>query len=145
LLKELRKEFSIFPIESLNDDRPVINKEIETLLYTFQGTKVNRSLHFLLNKLGVKCLYRENESTFEISVDSEQLQYVFEESQSILSDIDFHLENALIENPMIIDFSKWGRFLPIGFQIKILKEKYFDFDGLGAFLRNLRIAICEEE
>jgi len=144
LLVELRKEFSIFPIESLNDDRPVINKEIGALIYTFQGTKVNRSLHFMLNKLGVQCLYRDNDSTFEIPLNSVQIQLIFEELPNILSEIDFHLENAVRETPTIIDFSKWGKFLPVNYQIEILKEKYFDFDGVGAFLRNIRIVSSED-
>ncbi|MCJ7936151.1 MAG: hypothetical protein MUW56_21605 [Chryseobacterium sp.] len=44
----------------------------------------------------------------------------------------------LLENtPEIIDFSKWGKFLPISYQAHLLKEKYFDFEGCYTYLQHL--------
>lgn len=143
-LVELRKEFSNFPIESLKDDRPIIYKQSETLLYTFQGTKVNRSLSFLLSKTDLSAIYEEHSSTFEIEVNQIQIQSLLEELKTVLADIDFHLENAVRINPALLDFSKWGRFLPIQYQVEILKEKFFDFDATKVFLENIGIVTRAE-
>lgn len=144
-LRELRKDFSNFPVESLEDDRPIIYKDIEAVFYTFQGTKVNRSLNFLLSKTGLNCAHEDHSSTFEIPVNETQMQSLLEQLQATLADIDFHLENAVRTNPAILDFSKWGRFLPISFQIEILKEKFFDFEGANKFLANVGIVTLIEQ
>jgi ATP-dependent Lhr-like helicase len=144
-LRELRKDFSNCPIESLEHDRPIIYKDIEAVLFTFQGTKVNRSINFLLSKTGLNCAHEDHSSTFEIPVNRSQIQLLLEQLQTILSGIDFHLENAVRTNPAILDFSKWGRFLPINFQIEILKEKFFDFEGANKFLANVGIVTLIEQ
>lgn len=143
-LQILRKDFSNFPIESLNDDRPIIYKDNKAVLYSFLGTKVNRSFYFLLNKTGMTCTYEEHSSTFEIPIKQEQFKPLLEQLLSILDDIDFHLENAVRANPAILDFSKWGTYLPIKFQIEILKEKYFDFESARKFIENSSIVTLKE-
>lgn len=135
-LQILRKDFSNFPIESLNTDRPIIYKENKAVLFSFQGTKINRSFCFLLNKTGLNCSYEEHSSTFGIPVQRGEFKSLIEQLFSVLDDIDFHLESAIRTNPAILDFSKWGSYLPIKFQIEILKEKYFDFENTKKFLEN---------
>ena len=46
-----------------------------------------------------------------------------------LLDMDFEINNLLESNPAILDFSKWGRYLPKKYQAELLKEKYFDLKG----------------
>lgn len=144
-LQELRKDFSRFPVECLNDDRPIIFKEMKAVFFTFQGTKVNRSLNFLFDKAGLNCSHEEHSSSFEIPTGQIQIQSLLNQIQAILSDIDFHLENAIRENSALLDFSKWGQFLPIVYQIEILKEKYFDFAGTQMFLENVSLVALTEQ
>lgn len=138
ILRELRIDFSNLQIENQINYRPIICKDRETILFTFQGTKVNRSLNFLLNKVGVDCVYEEISSTFEIPIVYSQIQSLFEELKAILKDIDSHLENALTLNSSMLSFSKWGGFLPVKYQVEILKERYFDFASLNTFLRDVK-------
>ncbi len=143
-LRVLRKDFSNFPIVSLSDDRPIIYKDTQAVLFTFQGTKVNRSLSFLLNKTGLNCVYDESSSSFEIPINKTQLNPLFEQLKTVLEDIEFHLENEVRSNPMILDFSKWGKYLPVQYQCEILKEKYFDFDAVKLFLDSIEIISLNE-
>jgi len=134
----IRKEFANFKIESLLNERPVISNENKTILYSFQGTKINRSLFFLLNKIGINSHYEEHSSTFEIPLDQAQLKHLFEKLNDLLSDIDLHLEASVRANPALLDFSKWASHLPIKYQCEILKDKYFDFCGTKSFLKNVK-------
>ena len=136
ILKIFRKDFANFPFESLTNDRPIIYKDAKAVLYSFLGTKVNRSFYFLLNRTGMSSIYEEHSSTFEIPIDQTRVKSLFEELLSFIDNIDFHLENAIKVNPAILDFSKWGRYLPIQYQREILKEKYFDFANAKEFLEN---------
>ncbi len=145
IVRKLREEFSKFPMESLNDDRPIIYTGAEAVFFTFQGTKVNRSLNFLLGKTGLNCSHEDQSCKFEIPINESRLQSLITQLQTILVDIDLHLENAVRANPSILGFSKWGRFLPIKFQVEILKEKYFDFEGVKSFLENVRFVTCVDQ
>ena len=52
---------------------------------------------------------------------------------------DFILENLLENTPEILDFSKYGMFLPLKFQIETLKNSYYDFPKSKEFLKHLEI------
>ena len=136
-LTAIRKEFAYFKIESLLTERPVIRNENKTIFYSFQGTKINRSLFFLLNKIGINSHYEEHSSSYEITLDQVQLNHIFEKLNALLSDIDLHLESSVRANPALLDFSKWASYLPIKYQCEILKDRYFDFIGTKAFLENV--------
>ena len=138
-LREIRKEFSNIAIESLEDDRPLIIKETDVVFYSFNGTKVNRSLEFLFSHAGISTDYIEQSSSFVIKAKSEDMKQILEQVENIVPDIDFHLENDISSNPSILDFSKWGGYLPLKFQIEVLKQKFFDFESAILFLKNLRI------
>ncbi|MBS1595606.1 MAG: DEAD/DEAH box helicase [Bacteroidetes bacterium] len=133
-LNTIRKEFSIYPIEIIDDDRPLLHKAGETLWFTFQSTKVNRSLHFLLDKAGINCVLDDHSSCLELPLDCPRLSILKDGLYKVLDEIDFHLENIIRLNPSIMEFSKWGVFLPIQYQILLLKERYFDFDQTKAFI-----------
>ncbi|MDH7462178.1 DEAD/DEAH box helicase [Chitinophagaceae bacterium 26-R-25] len=138
-LQELRKDFSCFEIKDFDKQRPVLYKDGQAIVFTFQGTKVNRSLDFLLRLSGMPYSYDEFGSKFVFETSQTGIQPLFEQVKLLLGDLDIHLENALRKNPAILDFSKWGEYLPIKFQIVILKEKYFDFENLKSFLTNLEL------
>lgn len=139
ILQILKKDFSNFPIENLNNDRPIIHKENKAILYSFHGTRVNRSLYFLLNKTEYVSIYEEHSSSFEIPITVSQTDQLFAKMKTIFNNIDLHIENEMKTNQSILDFSKWGRYLPLQYQCKLLKEKHFDFDTTRNFLENLKL------
>jgi len=49
------------------------------------------------------------------------------------------LSKLLERNPDILDFSKWGKYLPIKYQIELLKSSYFDFKGALYFFDTIKI------
>ncbi len=73
-IKDFRKTFQSFQGENYNIERPVFCSEGRLEFYTFTGTKINRTLEFLLKQHfdGIK-LY-EQQSLFEIQASYEELQ-----------------------------------------------------------------------
>ncbi len=137
ILSELRFEFSQFSIQNFETDRPLVKKENRFVFYTFSGTKINRSLSFLIGILGYDVILNDNNSSLEIHTDS--FSKVISEIKNKYRTIDSHLKEKLLENDNLLAFSKWGTYLPMEYKIAIVKERYFDFVGALNFLENVRI------
>jgi ATP-dependent Lhr-like helicase len=56
-----------------------------------------------------------------------------------LIEIDTHISTLLKEKPALLDFSKWGVFLPNKFKIKLVKNNYFDIEKTEQLLTTMRI------
>lgn len=136
-IRQMKSEFDGFNIESLEDDRPVKNLHTEVVWYTFHGSKVNRTIKFLLSLMDVDCGLNEHESSMTFKLGHASLKSSFSTALGYMDDIDFYLENVVRENPRLLDFSKWGQFLPIAYQVHLLKNKYFDFSNANVFLANV--------
>lgn len=136
-LQLLRKDFLGFKIADLFTERPAIIKEGKVVLFTFQGTRVNRSLSFLLKKAELHSTSDEHSSSFEI-VTEEEISELTARLIANHDKLDAYLEDSMKENPSLLDFSKWGRYLPLQYQCKLLREKYFDFEEANGFLKNVR-------
>lgn len=127
-IDRMKKDFSIFDVQKLRVDRPILVAKKHLQLYTFTGTKVNRSIQLLFNIVGIKNHLDDSSSSFEIEASIEELLSKWSSLSLPLIDIDKHLVNFLEVNPTILDFSKWGIYLPKEFQIKLLRDKYFDIE-----------------
>ena len=136
-LRQLRREFAggVLP-PAPGPERPVLVKDNYLTLYTFGGTRVNRSLEFLLRCLDVEFTATEADSSFQLMLKADLLPTLFEQLRLFAADVDFHLARAVAENPLLLDFAKWSAALPLPYQCAILKERYFDFGGLQDFLRD---------
>ena len=136
-LRQFRQGFAGFawPAASRHE-RPVFIKDKALVLYTFAGTKVNRSLAFLLRALDVEVIPDESTSSFLLPLAPARLPELFEQLRLFIDDVDFHLRDALTRNPGLMDFAKWGASLPLHLQVEVLKERYFDFRGTQDFLLN---------
>ncbi len=137
-IRQLQNDFKGYSIRDLAYDRPVVAKESETILYTFQGTKVNRSLQFLLDFTGIEFIYSEQSSSFTLKVKPGSISTLLNQVYGKLKEIDIHLESAVQTKPALIEFSKWGSFLPISYQCRLLKEKHFDFEALQEFIEKVK-------
>lgn len=125
-IETLRKDFSVFNIQNLKTDRPLLSTEKHLQLFTFTGTRINRTFQMLLNIGGVKNHLDDSSSSFDIEVPKEELLAKWNSLSQPLVDIDTHITNLLETTPALLDFSKWGPYLPKTFQVKLIKDKYFD-------------------
>jgi ATP-dependent Lhr-like helicase len=48
--------------------------------------------------------------------------------------LDRELRVLVEEKPALLDFSKWGIYLPIEYKVQVLKEWYFDFTEAANFI-----------
>lgn len=135
----LRNEFSVFSFHDFKIERPLLNHNGRLTFYSFTGSKINRTLKLMLDSMNVEVTFDDKDSSFTTD------DLAVEELVTILSDPTLsrntdEILTGLIENlPGIIDFSKWGKYLPVIYQVKLLRDKYFDFEGCHTYLRNLKI------
>lgn len=135
----LRKEFSIFNIKDLQSDRPFLTAEKHLKLFTFTGTRINRTIQLLLNIAGIKNTLDDSSSSFDIEVRKQELISKWSNLSFPLTDIDTHISNLLQTNPALLDFSKWGTYLPDNYKIKLVKDRYFDIEQTGHLLRTMKL------
>lgn len=140
-LRELRQEFASYALTDTRCQRPVLVQEQHMVLYTFAGTKVNRSLEFLLTALEVPFVHVDSTSSFQLSVKPELLPDLLEQLFLYSQDVDLLLRQALDADDTLLEFSKWGRQLPRLYQVEILKERYYDFLGAQHFLQTMKAVL----
>ena len=139
ILSELRYDFKNFKINDLVFDKPLIKKENKFLIYTFTGTKINKSLSFLLNQTGREVHLDDHSSSFEIEIEDIEFNSLIKQVNQIYSRIDDHLITELKGNKSLIGFSKWGTYLPVEYQSQIVKERYFDFTNAIELINNMNL------
>lgn len=136
-LRQLRREFAGFALPATpGPERPVFVKDGRLVLHTFAGTRLNRTLEFLLRRLDVEFIASEADSSFTLTLTPGQLPALLEQLRLFAEDGDFHLQAAVPDTPMLLDFAKWSPALPLPYQCAILKERYFDFAATQDFLRD---------
>jgi ATP-dependent Lhr-like helicase len=146
VLSVTREQFSRYQVEDLAFDRPVLQKESECILYTFQGTRINKSLHFILNRVksGDEIIYDEESSSFSFRADIAGVRQMLALALASLPCVDDFLDAALRENQDLISYSKWGIYLPVSYQKYLLKQNFYDFESLEAFLVKLNLISREK-
>ncbi|MGB5025851.1 MAG: DEAD/DEAH box helicase [Saprospiraceae bacterium] len=135
----LRKDFSVFNIQNLQTDRPLLSTEKDLQLFTFTGTRINRTIQLLLNISGIKNTLDDKSSSFDIEVSKQVVISKWSSLTLPLADIDIHISNLLQKNPALLDFSKWGLYLPENYQVKLLKDKYFDIEQTEGLLATMKL------
>jgi len=135
----LRKTFSVFNIQDLQSDRPLLCSEKHLQLFTFTGTRINRTIQLLLNIAEIKNVLDDRNSSLTFEVSNEELQLKWDSLILPLSDIDTQISNLLHSNPTLLDFSKWGIYLPHDYQVKLLKDRYFDIDQTRQLLSSMKL------
>jgi ATP-dependent Lhr-like helicase len=138
-IEMMRKDFSVFRIMNLQAERPLLTTEKHLQLFTFTGTRVNRTIQLLLNIAGIKNSLDDNNSSFDIEVSNQDLIPKWKFLSFPLSDIDTHISTLLRSTPTLLDFSKWGIYLPESYKIKLIRNKYFDIDKTTELLRPLKL------
>lgn len=135
----LRKDFSVFNIKNLQSDRPLLSVEKNVQLFTFTGTRINRTIQLLLNIAGIKNTLDDSSSSFDIKVSKQEIISKWSSLSLPLADIDSHISNLLQSNPALLDFSKWGIYLPENYRVKLIKDKYFDIEQTQQLLATMKL------
>ncbi len=138
-IEKLRRDFSVFHIDDLKTERPLLITEKQLQFFTFTGTRINRTIQFLLNIAGIKNILDDSTSSFEIDTSKQELIKKWNTLSNHLINIDTALATLLQASPALLEFSKWGIYLPEEFQVKLLKDKYFDFENAEEFLVRIRL------
>lgn len=133
-IETMRKDFSVFNIQNLKTDRPILTTEKHLQLFTFTGTRINRTFQMLLNIAGIKNHLDDSSSSFDIEVPKQELLAKWNSLSQPFAEIDRHITNLLEKTPTLLDFSKWGLYLPQTFQVKLIKDKYFDIPNTEQLL-----------
>jgi ATP-dependent Lhr-like helicase len=138
-IEAIRKDFSVFNIQNLKTDRPLLISEKHLQLFTFTGTRINRTFQMLLNIAGIKNNLDDSSSSFDIEVPKQELLSKWTSLSQPFADIDTHITNLLQITPTLLDFSKWGLYLPQSFQVNLIKDKYFDIPNTEQLLTLIQL------
>jgi len=134
-----RKDFSVFNVQDLQTDRPLLTTEKHLQLFTFSGTKINRTIQLLLNIAGIKNTLDDSSSSFDIGVSKQEVISKWNSLALSFAEIDIHILNLLQTNPALLDFSKWGIYLPEKYRVKLLKTKYFDLEQTLQLISTMKL------
>jgi ATP-dependent Lhr-like helicase len=140
----MRKDFAFFNINDLQFERPLLTAEKHLKLYTFSGSRINRTLQLLLNIAGIKNTLDDSSSSFEIEIPKEELMSKWNGISYPFIDIETYISTILETNPTLLDFSKWGKYLPKSYQIKLIKNKFFDIELTKDLLSKLKFIHNEQ-
>ncbi len=135
----MRKNFSIFNIKDLQNERPLIKNNSHLQLFSFSGTRINRTIQLLLNISGIKNTLDDNRSLFDIEGTKQELITKWNYISFPFTNIDHHISTLLENNPAILDFSKWGIYLPKKYRIKLIINKYFDIEGTKELISTTKL------
>lgn len=142
-LEKLQKEFAGFKITKFQIERPLRIKESSVELFTFTGTKINNAICLLLDLSGISYKLDASSSSFEIETSIAELREKWSALKLSPNDIENHLLDLIEKRPQIMSFSKWGKLLPAKFQMELLKEKYYNFDGANLFINSCKLITNE--
>jgi ATP-dependent Lhr-like helicase len=135
-LEEMRSDFSIFDVKNIESERPLLVSEKNLRYYTFTGTKINNTLQFLFDAAEIKNALDEKTSSFEIRIAKEEFLSKLNFIRSNVESIDEIITKELEQNPEVLKVSKWGVYLPVKFQIRLMKQNYYDIKQTQEFLLN---------
>ena len=139
VISELQEEFSVFDFENILIDRPLLSSNKNLVFHSFAGSKKNRTIKFIFDYFGIENIHSDLDSSFDIDISAEEFILKFKNIANSSIDLTSILSNLLERNPDILDFSKWGKYLPIKYQIELLKSSYFDFKGALYFFDTIKI------
>ncbi len=143
-LEILQKEFSIFKITDTEKQRPLLIKESYLQFFTFTSTKINRTLLFLFSVAGIKTMLDEKNSCIDISATTNEVLKVWKSLSVPLQNptkLNTILTSFLDKNPKILRSSKWSMYLPTVYQVKLVKDIYFDIEGTTEFLNVVELKL----
>src|SRR5690606_2183394 len=101
-IEMMRKDFAVFDIKDFQSERPLLTSEKHLQLFTFTGTRINRTIQLLLNIAGIKNTLDDRSSSFDIEVLQQDLVSKLDYLSYPLTDIDTHISTLLQNNPALL-------------------------------------------
>jgi ATP-dependent helicase Lhr and Lhr-like helicase len=138
-LESMRSYFSNFKIQNTDCERPLLTSDQHLQFFTFTGTRMNRTIQLLFNIANIKNTLDESSSSFEIEVSGSEFLSKWKSLSAPLSEIDIHILGLLERHPNLLDFSKWGVYLPDSYKIKLIRQKYFDIENTNELLSKVQL------
>ena len=136
-LEKMRREFSVFNLQNIESERLLLVSEKKVLFYTFTGTKINRTLKLLFDAIEIKSILDDRTSMFYIMISKEEFLSKLNLISSNIEIIDEIVTKELEKNLESLTLSKWGVYLPVKFQIRLMKQNYYDIIQTQEFLLNV--------
>jgi ATP-dependent Lhr-like helicase len=136
-LDKMRREFSVFDLQNIESERLLMVSEKKILFYTFTGTKINRTLKLLFDACEIKNILDDRTSMFYMTISKEEFLSKLNLINSNVEIIDEIVTRELEKNPESLTLSKWGVYLPLKFQIRLMKKSYYDITQTQEFLFNV--------
>ncbi|MFM7858570.1 MAG: hypothetical protein ACKO96_43285, partial [Flammeovirgaceae bacterium] len=143
-INKMRSDFSVFDIKNIESDRPMLVENRNLQFFTFTSSRINRTLNLLFYLNKIECYFDDRKSLFEIECSKIELLNHWDSMLFELENIDLHLHTLILEKPVLMDFSKWGVFLPIKYQVALLKERRFDIEGAKMFIESINFIASKE-
>src|SRR5690554_1736562 len=138
-INTLRQEFSVFKLTDFQNQRLLLITDKNLQLFSFTGSRINQTIQYLFSIAGINSNQDERKSVSEISNSYEEVISNWGKWKLSPEEQDFHIRQKLKSTPSLLGFSKWAKFLPVAYQVQLLKKIYFDFSGAEAFLDKMRL------
>jgi ATP-dependent Lhr-like helicase len=132
-IEKLRNDFSCFNIQNTAEQRPLLSSEGKLEFYTFTGTRTNNTLKMLFDLAGIHSILNDTESVFYFDMSKDEFKLLWSDLKELLPDIDSNIAKVLIQSPDIINFSKWGEYLPLKYQAILLEKQFYDVKNTKLF------------
>ena len=142
-INELRKDFSGFGIRDIVHDRPItvkktiLEEERAVEFWSFTGTRVNRTIQLLLNASGIECSMNDKTTLFSAECSKKELEEIIKSNP--IMDWNNYIAKLSDIPAFLLNFSKWGQFLPRPYRIKLIRNKYYDIDNTAEFLNGVKL------
>jgi len=136
-LRKLRLEFSVFHLNDYKIDRPFITTEMHRQLFTFTGTKINHTIGLLLDIAGIKNSFDYLDGSFEIDGLKAGFENDIKGLTKFIPLVDTYILDLLEKKPSLMDGYKWGKYLPIHFQVDLMKCSNYDLKQTIEFLNEI--------
>jgi len=137
----LRREFSIFKIQDCHTERPLLISDKYILLYAFTGSRITNSLAFLLQMVGLDVRIDGKNGAIQIEAAIDAFYEAWGRLSQTKNSVDTSLEAYIDSNPGSLDFSKWAKYLPLKYQVMVLKNQMHDFEGAFDFIAKMTLTL----
>ncbi|MBK1896023.1 DEAD/DEAH box helicase [Chryseobacterium paridis] len=145
VLQYFRVELSVFKVTNVKKQRPLLNSNDNIFFYSFAGSQINKTICLLFEEIGIDYRYDESCSIFQFKHSELDLLEKIKATKLNDDQINQILYKHLERNPSMINFSKWGAYLPLRFQAEILKNKLYNFDECFTFLNKIDYVFNEHD
>lgn len=135
-IRQLKLDFKNYKIENFEVDRPLRVQVKDMFWYSFQGSRINSTLSFLFDAASIDHEYWDIESKFKFAAGDFEL--IIQKAMKAYDDIEPYVVSAVQNDPALLAFSKFGGYLPLKYQVHLVKDKRFDFAGAMDFLSTVR-------